>query len=120
MKKYFSKSNIFMLLAIVLTVFVSDSAFAASLPWESGLDKLKNSLSGPVASGIALVGIIAAGGMLIFGGEISGFMKSIVYLVLVICLIIGANSLLSSGFFGTTTTTGATIAYIDNAIHSIA
>lgn len=116
MQKYFSKSNIFMLFTIVLAVFFSESAFAASLPWESGLDKLKNSLSGPVASGIALIGIIAAGGMLIFGGEISGFMKSIVYLVLVICMIIGANSLINSGIFGNTSTTGATIAYIANTI----
>jgi type IV secretion system protein VirB2 len=41
-----------------------------------------------------LVGIVAAGAVLIFGGEMSGFLRTLVFLVLVIALIVNAGGLI--------------------------
>lgn len=68
------------------------------LPYEAGLKKLVDSMTGPVAFAISVIGVIAAGAMLIFGGDMNGFMRSIVFLVLVIGLIVGASSLLTQVF----------------------
>ena len=68
----------------------------ADLPWSSGLQTLQDSLTGPVAKGICLIGIVGCGAGLAFGGEMSQFMKTILILVLVACLIMGANMLLEA------------------------
>ncbi|WP_443694910.1 TrbC/VirB2 family protein [Pseudomonas sp.] len=71
----------------------------AGLPWEGPLNKLKQSISGPVAFVIALLGIIACGATLIWGGEVSEFTRRIIYVVLVVCLIVFANTLLTGALF---------------------
>ncbi|EPW5305632.1 TrbC/VirB2 family protein [Escherichia coli] len=71
----------------------------AGLPWEGPLDKLKQSISGPVAFVIALLGIIACGATLIWGGEVSEFTRRIIYVVLVVCVIVFANTLLTGALF---------------------
>ena len=114
-----SRSNHLRTVFLVLGVFTvtyfllsSNLAFAADttggggagLPWEGPLDKLRRSFSGPVAFVIALLGIIACGSTLIWGGEISEFPRRIIYVVLVVCLIVFANTLLTGALFS-----GATI-----------
>jgi len=71
----------------------------ASLPWEGPIEKLRKSVSGPVAFGIALMGIIGTGAGLIWGGEISEFLKRMIYVILVVCIIVFANSLLTGAMF---------------------
>ena len=71
----------------------------AGLPWETPLQTLKKSISGPVAFVIALFGIIACGATLIWGGEISEFARRIIYVVLVVCLIVFSNKILTSSMF---------------------
>ena len=76
---------------------------SSALPYESWLKTLQKSLTGPVAFSVSIIGIVSCGATLIFsGGEISSFMRSIIYLVLVMTLLIGANSLMSSLFNGAT------------------
>ena len=92
----------FSILALFLVLPVH--AFAAStggagLPYENWLNRLRESATGPVAYTVSIIGIIGAGAMLIFGGEINGFLKSIVFIVLVMSLLVGANSMMGS-FFG--------------------
>lgn len=70
-----------------------------SLPYESWLTSLRNSVTGPVAFTLSLIGIVVAGGVLIFGGDLNAFFRSLIFLVLVMALIVGANNVLSS-FFG--------------------
>ena len=69
---------------------------ASSMPWEAGLQLLVDSVSGPVAQAIALIAIVAAGAALIFGGDMTGFMRTAVYVVLVIGLILGAANLMKA------------------------
>jgi len=71
----------------------------AGLPWEGPLTKLKQSISGPVAFVIALLGIVACGATLIWGGEVSEFTRRIIYVVLVVCIIVFANTLLTGALF---------------------
>lgn len=109
--------SLFVMLAIVaVMIAMPDLAHATvdpgdgatgkdALPFEGPLAKLTKSLSGPVAFGLSLVGIIAAGAVLIFGGEMSGFLRTLVFLVLVIAVIVNAK-----GLIGIMSGEGATIA----------
>lgn len=93
------------------------SAFASegtggSLPYEGWLTNLRNSVTGPVAFTLSLIGIVVAGGILIFGGELNGFFRTLIFIVLVMALLVGAQNMMST-FFGR----GAEIAAVtDDAI----
>lgn len=72
-----------------------------SLPYEGWLRSLQQSLTGPVAFSVALIGIVCCGATLIFaGGEIGRFMRALIYIVMVMTMLIGANSLMSKFFNG--------------------
>lgn len=69
------------------------------MPWESPLEKIVNSITGPVAFGVSVLGIVAAGGGLIFGNnDMSGFIKVLVGIVMVIAFIVCAVNILSTVF----------------------
>lgn len=70
-----------------------------SLPYETWLESLRNSVTGPVAFALSITGIVIAGGVLIFGGDLNGFFRTLIFLVLVMALIVGAQNIMSS-FFG--------------------
>lgn len=104
----FSKSAFALLVMTVMLLGVVEPTMAADttgvgggpgLPWEGPLDKLQQSISGPVAFVIALLGIIASGATLIWGGEVSEFSRRIIYVVLVICIIVFANTMLTGALF---------------------
>lgn len=91
---------------LLLTLFLlaPQLAFASegtggSLPYESWLTNLRNSVTGPVAFTLSLVGIVVAGGILIFGGELNGFFRTLIFIVLVMALLVGAQNMMST-FFG--------------------
>jgi type IV secretion system protein TrbC len=81
----------------VASILFPESALAVGepLPYEAGIDVLIESLQGPVPFIISLVGIVACGAMLIFGGEISGFMRTMVFIVLVVSVIVQASTIIS-------------------------
>ena len=70
-----------------------------SLPYESWLTNLRNSVTGPVAFTLSLVGIVVAGGVLIFGGELNAFFRTLIFIVLIMALLVGAQNMMST-FFG--------------------
>ena len=87
-----------------MVLLVSAEAMAATgtgLQWEGALTTLTNSITGPIAFSISLISIVIAGAVLAFGGELNQFARSMIILVLVIALIVGATNLLST-LFGTT------------------
>jgi type IV secretion system protein VirB2 len=64
-------------MAIVMAIYAV-GAFAAGtglLPWEGPLSRITNSLTGPVAFGLGIAGIGAAGGTLLFHGDLGEFGK---------------------------------------------
>lgn len=116
------------LIVVALLLFGIDPAHAADaqggnggvngLPWEAPMKKLRDSISGPIAFGIALLGIIATGATLIWGGEISEFTRRIIYVVLVVCVIVFANTMLTGALFsGATVPAGAAISPADLAAY---
>ena len=90
-------------LLLLLLLAAPDAAQAAAsggggLPWETPLETLRDSITGPVAYAISLMGVVAAGAALVFGGEINDFIRRIIVLVLVISLIIFSTNILSTLF----------------------
>jgi len=82
-----------------------------ALPYEGWLGSLRDSVTGPVAFTFSLIGIVVAGATLIFGGDLNGFFRSFLVLILVMALVVGANNVLST-FFGR----GAEIASLGGAV----
>ena len=94
-------------LIMVGLLLAADPAFAtgsAGMPWEAPMDKIKRSLTGPIAMAISLLGVVVAGVALIFGGEMGDFTRRVIMLVFVIALILSASSFLTA-LFGTTSVT---------------
>lgn len=84
--------------SLALLICYSPLAMAStggSLPWESPLTSIKDSLTGPVAGSISLIAIMVCGVMLIFGGDFSGFVRGLLNVVLAISVTVGSSSLLS-------------------------
>lgn len=100
-KSLFTYKNMFILLSLIAFMCFVNAGWCGTtsggdMPWESGLEKLKKSITGPVATGIALAGIVGCGCGLAFGGEMNQVMKTMIVLVIVVCVIILANKLLSA------------------------
>ena len=101
----FSKTILQVLIIVAFTFAFTSYAHASAsagggLPYEAWLTKLQQSMTGPVAFSVSLIGIVGAGGVLIFGGELNAFLRTLVFIVLVMALLVGANTMMS-GIFGT-------------------
>ena len=105
MKHKFHRINwLSLFIVLVFTVTFTSTAHAAAaggggLPYESWLTSIRTSMTGPVAFSFGLIGIVVAGGVLIFGGELNAFARTLLFVVLVMGLLVGANNMMS-GLFG--------------------
>lgn len=113
---HFKLKNVLMLVLFSLIAILPETSMATTMPYDSALTTLKDSLTGPVAQAIAVIGIVASGATLIFGGEISGFLKSVIYLILVCSLLVAGNKIISvfSGDTSTGKSSGAEITLIQD------
>ncbi len=96
---------LFTLMLFLCLLMLADSALASvggggQLPYESWLVNLRSSVTGPVAFTLSIVGIVVAGGILIFGGELNAFFRTLIFIVLVMALLIGANNIMTNLFGG--------------------
>ncbi|MHB8287414.1 MAG: TrbC/VirB2 family protein [Caulobacteraceae bacterium] len=84
-------------------------AFATStgtaMPWDSPLTTISQSISGPVAYVIVILGIVVGGGTLIFGGDLNGFARSVLLIVAFGAFILGATSIITTLFPNATSAT---------------
>jgi type IV secretion system protein VirB2 len=89
---------------VAISIGFTDPAFASSggggLPWESPLQQIQQSITGPVAGFIALAAVAIAGAMLIFGGELNDFARRLCYVALVGGVLLGATQIVA--LFGAT------------------
>lgn len=96
----------FSLIALaVFLLLVPELALASvggwgGLPYETWLVSLRNSVTGPVAFTLSIIGIVVAGGILIFGGELNAFFRTLIFIVLVMALLIGAQNIMTNLFAG--------------------
>ena len=98
-----------------ISLSLAEPALASSggggLPWESPLQQIQQSITGPVAGFIALAAVAIAGAMLIFGGELNDFARRLMYIVLVAGILLGASQIV--GLFGAT---GASIGIAEEQV----
>lgn len=85
----------------LIALCLAEPAMAASsagggLPFDGWLTKLSNSITGPYAYAASVIALVATGSGLIFGGDIGGFMKTMLFVVLVLSCIIAAKNTLSA------------------------
>lgn len=102
-KNLFRPSSAILLALVALALLLPNLAEAATaggggLPWETPLQTLSNSIKGPVAFTISLLGLVGCGAALIWGGEINEFIRRFIMLVLVISLLVFASNILSNLF----------------------
>ena len=94
-QKSFSILVTVFLIGLMISFDAPAGGVGGGMPWDTFLQKLQTSLTGPFAVAISLIGIVVAGAALIFGGEINTFFKAMIFLVLVISIITSAQNLLS-------------------------
>jgi type IV secretory pathway VirB2 component (pilin) len=92
-----------LLLLFIVWIIVPSLAEASvgtggGLPYETWLTSLQNSVTGPVAFSLSIIGIVVAGGVLIFGGDLNGFFRTLIFIVLVMALLVGAQNIMSTLF----------------------
>lgn len=96
-----TKQLALMMGVMLILAFITNPSFASAtagsgMPYEAWLTKLVNSISGPYAYAVSIIGLVATGSALIFGGDLNGVMRAIIYIVMVLSLIIGAKAFISS------------------------
>ena len=85
--------------AVVFSPTLSHAAGAGgggNLPWDTPLITLRNDLTGPFAATISLLAFVVAGVVLIFGGEVSEFIRRLIYVVLVAAMLVGVTNFASA------------------------
>src|SRR6476469_556034 len=90
-----------LLLGALLTaphLALASEGTGGSLPYESWLTSLRNSVTGPVALALSIIGIVIAGRVLIFGGDLNAFCRTLVFIVLVMALLVGAQNMMGTLF----------------------
>lgn len=81
-----------LLMLVVSQLATAGGGGGGGLPWETPLNKIAQSLTGPVALSISLIALMVAGGTLVFGGELSEFARRSCVAVLAIAfLVLGAG-----------------------------
>jgi type IV secretion system protein TrbC len=109
-------------LAILAVIVLSDPAFASSgggLPWETPLNKVKDSLSGPVALAVGVIAFFAGGAMLVFGGEMTDFARRAALVVLACGFLLGGSNLLTTLYGTTSSSIGAPPAPVSKQVGDV-
>jgi type IV secretion system protein VirB2 len=71
---------------------------SSGLPWETPLQKIASSLTGPVALAIAIIALMAAGGIVVFGGELNEFARRACISVLAISFLVAGSGFMVALF----------------------
>lgn len=98
MTKLFNRLPFLWMLMLLLTSPVFATTGTTGLPWEAPLQTLQNSISGPVAVLIAIIGLAAIGVTLIFGGEWNEFARRGVFAVCAIAFLVGGAVIMTTLF----------------------
>ena len=97
-----SRGAVFFYLSLAIaTVQPAMASTNGGLPWDSPLQTLQNDLTGPVATAVSVLALFAAGAALVFGEELSLFVRRALLLVIAIAfLVLGSSFLTALGLTG--------------------
>jgi type IV secretion system protein TrbC len=92
--------------AIVLPsmAFAAGVGGGGTMPWDTPLTNIETDLSGTTATAIALIAMVGVIGVLIFGGEINHFVRTLCFIVMGAATLVAGNN-----FFTTIGIAGATV-----------
>ena len=97
MKRNFKELMLLALLLLPVHAWAAGTG-SAGLPWELPLSRVASSLTGPVALSIAIIALMAAGGILVFGGELNEFARRSCIAVLAIAFLVAGSSFMTTLF----------------------
>lgn len=100
----------------LLLLVVAHPAFASNtsgggLPFDDWFTKIRQSVTGPFAFTASIVGLVGAGATLIFGGDMNGFLRTLIFIILVLCFLVAAQNTIAA-----ITGQGAEITALSNAL----
>lgn len=95
----FIKENIGFLTIIILFIVLNQASLASGvgLPFEGKLDKIMESITGPVAKSLAIIAVASCGLAMAFG-EMGGVMKKMLNIVFGISIVFAAVNWVPSFF----------------------
>jgi type IV secretion system protein VirB2 len=84
-------------LLVLLTAHpaLASQTAGGGLPMDDWFTKIVASITGPFAYTVSVVGLVGTGATLIFGGDMNGFLRALIFLVLVLCFIVAAKNFLA-------------------------
>lgn len=91
--------SIFVLFAFALPHIAMAAGLGGAggaMPWDAPLTTIVTDLTGPTAFSLGLIAVVAAAMVLVFGGELSHFLRGLVYIVFVIGLLTAAPTFAQS------------------------
>ncbi len=96
-----SNRALFLLAAALILLFAAHPAFASNtsgggLPFDDWFTKIRQSVTGPFAFTASIVGLVGAGATLIFGGDMNGFLRTLIFIVLVLCFLVAAQNTIAA------------------------
>jgi len=77
---------------------VAKAGTAGALPWEGPLRTIAQSLTGPVAFSVSIIGIFATGATLMWGGEMNEFARRAALMGLIVAVIVFATNIMATAF----------------------
>ncbi|EDS8573951.1 conjugal transfer protein TrbC [Salmonella enterica subsp. enterica serovar Mississippi] len=96
-----SKHAFIAFLGAMLFFMAAEPALASNtsgggLPFDDWMTNIRTSVTGPFAYTASIIGLVGAGAMLIFGGDMNGFLRTLIFIVLVLSFLVAAQNTLST------------------------
>lgn len=95
LKLYLLSISIILIFYMLLQESLATQISGTELPYESFLSRLVDSVTGPVAKTMAVVAIVGSVGTLMFGGELSGLLRTLIYLIMGCSIVILSPKIIS-------------------------
>lgn len=86
---------------MILGSFVTQAdatTISGSMPWDSALSTIIAQLTGPVALAIAIGAFFVAGAILVFGEDMSAFVRRLLMVIIAVALLVGGSTFLTALF----------------------
>lgn len=76
--------------------FAAGAGGGGAMPWDAPLTNIETDLSGTTATAIALIAMVGVMGVLIFGGEINHFVRTLCFIVFCASVLVAGNNLFTT------------------------